>query len=200
MTVRGEQHNGNIWILNKECYLDKDRSILDPSDSPFYRLSDHISNPAIAPAGSILVVKFPLKTIILHDLILTIFPVMEHNAISSLFLLRASAMSFHYRTILETNTWATITEQFKVWTVLWQWPMAQAAKAKPLLFFQNFHFLEAKKTSLFKGDQRKLRINFARQTVPIGLDDPQSVRNISELLINWPLWRCKKREHKKRFQ
>ena len=114
MTVRGEQHNGNIWILNKECYLDKDRPILDPSDSPFYRLSDHISNPAIAPAGSILVVKFPLKTIILHDLILTIFPVKEHNAISSLFLLGASAKSFHYRTILETNTWATITEQFKV--------------------------------------------------------------------------------------
>ena len=41
--------------------------------------------------------------------------------------------------------------------------MAQTAKAKPLLFFQNFHFLEAKKkTFLFKGDQRKLRINFGK--------------------------------------
>ena len=53
--------NGNIWILNKECYLDEDGSILDPSDSPFYWLSDHISNPAISPAGSSLVVKFPLR-------------------------------------------------------------------------------------------------------------------------------------------
>ena len=59
MTVLGEQPNGNIWILNKECYLDEDGSILDPSDSPFYWLSDHISNPAISPAGSSLVVKFP---------------------------------------------------------------------------------------------------------------------------------------------
>ena len=57
MTVLGEQPNGNIWILNKECYLDEDGSILDPSDSPFYWLSDHVSNPAIVPAGSSLVVK-----------------------------------------------------------------------------------------------------------------------------------------------
>ena len=34
-TVLGEQPNGNIWILNKECYLDKHGSILDPSDYPF---------------------------------------------------------------------------------------------------------------------------------------------------------------------
>ena len=160
MTVLGEQPNGNIWILNKECYLDKHGSILDPSDYPFYWLSDHISNPAIAPAGSSLVVKFPLKTTILHDLILTIFPVMEHNAISSLFLLEASAMSFHYRTILKTNTWATATEQFTARTVLWQWPIAQAAKAKPLLFFQNFHFLEAKRIISTQGGPKKASYQF----------------------------------------
>ena len=150
MTVLGEQPNVNIWILNKECYLNEDGSILHPSDSPFYLLSDHISNPAISLAGSSLVVKFPLQTTILYDLILTIFPVMEHNAVSSLFLLGASGMSFYYRTILETNTWATVTEEFK------------RQRQNHCSSFRTLTFWRPKKNFLFKGDQRKLRINFSK--------------------------------------
>ena len=64
-----------------------------------------------------------------------------------------------------------ITVRFskQTWTVLWQWPMAQVAQAKPLLFFRHFHFLEAKRIISTQGGR---------------LDDPQSVKNISELLID----------------
>ena len=173
-TVLGEQPNGNIWILNKECYLDEDGSILDPSDSPFYWLSDQISNPAIAPAGSSLVVKFPLKTTILHDMILTIFPVMEHNAISSLFLLGASAMSFHYRTILETNLNCPVTVAH-----------GPSGTGKTTALLSALSLFGGQKNNFYSRRTKESFVSIlARQTVPIGLDDPQSVKNISELLID----------------
>ena len=158
MTVLAEQPNGNICILNKECYLDKDGSILDPSDSPFYWLSDHISNPAIAPAWNSLVVKFPLKTTVLHGLILTIFPVMEHNAISSLFLLGASAMSFHYRTILETNTWATVTG---LTVTVAHGP---SGKNKTTALLSELSLFGGQKNPVYSRGtmQRKLHINFGK--------------------------------------
>ena len=155
MTVLGEQPKGNIWIL-KGVLLGWGWVHIRSKWLSVLLILRSIAPARIKqPCG-----KVPLKTTILHDLIWTIFPVMEHNAISSLFLLEASAMSFHYRTILKTNTWATATEQFRARTVLWQWPIAQAAKAKPLLFFQNFHFLEAKKNLSIQGGPKKASYQF----------------------------------------
>ena len=77
--------------------------------------------------------------------------------------------------------------------------MAQAAKAKPLLFFQNFHFLEAKKKPFYsRGTKESFVSILARQTVPIGSDDPQSVKNISELLKIIDLFRGAKNTSVKR--
>ena len=182
-TVLGEQPNGNIWILNKECYLDEDGSILDPSDSPFYWLSDHISNPAISPAGSSLVVKFPLKTTILHDLISTIFPVMEHNVISPLFRLGASRMSFHYRTILETHgPLSQSSSRLELFCDSGPWPKRQ--RQNHCSSFRTFTFWRPKIFFYSRGTKESFVSILARQTVPIGLDDPQSMKNISELLVN----------------
>ena len=77
--------------------------------------------------------------------------------------------------------------------------MAQTAKAKPLLFVQNFHFLEAKKKPFYsRGTKESFVSILAWQTVPIGLDDPQSVKNISELLKIIDLFRGAKNTSVKR--
>ena len=63
--------------------------------------------------------------------------------------------------------------------------------------FRTFTFLtfEGQKNNFYsRGTKESFVSILARQTVPIGLDDPQSVKNISELLINWPLLRGKKHE------
>ena len=66
--------------------------------------------------------------------------------------------------------------------------------------FRTFTFWRPKKPFYSRGTKESFLSILARQTVPIGLDDPQSVKNISELLINWPFPRCKKHKHKKRCQ
>ena len=69
--------------------------------------------------------------------------------------------------------------------------------------FRTFTFLtfEGQKNNFYsRGTKESFVSILARQTVPIGLDDPQSVKNISEVLINLPLPRCKKHKREKRCQ
>ena len=105
-------------------------------------------------------------------------------------------MSFHYLTILETNRWATVTEQFKAWTVLWHGPNG---KGKTTALLSELSLFGGQKKPFYsRGTKESFVSILARQTVPIGLDDPQSVKNISELLKIIDLFRGAKNTSVKR--
>ena len=101
---------------------------------------------------------------------------MEHNTISSLFLLGASAMSFHYCTILERNLNCP-----RPVTVA----HGPSGTGKTTALPSALSLFGGQKNNFYsRGTKESLVSILARQTVPIGLDDPQSVKNISDLLID----------------
>ena len=193
MTVLGEQPKGNIWILNKECYLDEDGSILDPSDSPFYWLSDHVSNPAIVPAGSSLVVKLmflsgPYFLWCNKRYQLFVLAGSKCDVVSLPYDTRNKQMGHCHRTVQSLNCSVTVAH-------------GQDGKGKTTALLSELSLFGGQKKPFYsRGTKESFVSILARQTVPIGLDDPQSLKNISELLINWPLRRCKNHKHKKRCQ
>ena len=99
-------------------------------------------------------------------------------------------MSFHYRTILETNLNCPVTGAH-----------GPSSKGKTTALLSELSLFGGQKNNFYsRGTKESFVSILARQTVPIGLDDPQSVKNISEVLINLPLRRCKKHKREKRCQ
>ena len=85
-------------------------------------------------------------------------------------------MSFHYRTILETNFNCPVTVAHG--------PSGTGKTTALLSALSLFGGQKNKNNFYSRGTKESFVSILARQTVPIGLDDPQSVKKISELLID----------------
>ena len=67
-----------------------------------------------------------------------------------------------------------------------------SSKGKNSALLSELSLFGGPKKSFYSRGTKESFVSFlARLTVPISLDDSQSVKSISELLINWPLRRCK---------
>ncbi|CAB3977626.1 Hypothetical predicted protein [Paramuricea clavata] len=173
-TIIGKQPGDNIWILIEGTFINEVGELLKPEDTNYIWLSSIYSHSTIAALHSRCEVATPLTPMALEPLILKLFPLLEHNAFSAILMLDAGAMSWHYLTILENNKNCPVAVAY-----------GPSGTGKTTGLFAALSIIGAHEPNFYSRGTKESYISIlSKQTVPIGLDDPQSSKNVSELLID----------------
>jgi hypothetical protein len=102
------------------------------------------------------------------------FKAWEHHSFTAILMLGAGAMSLHYLTILENNKNCPVAVAY-----------GPSGTAKTTGLFAALSIIGAHEHNFYSRGTKESYVSIlSKQTVPIGLDDPQSSKNVSELLMD----------------
>ena len=163
------------WVLLKYTHTHGNTGSLIPAESsPYVWLSHLCQGRGIATNGDAVCIPHPLSTDGLLPLIEAITVITKHNSAAALMVLGSACMALHYKTIIEVN--GECPAPFICGNV---------GTGKSLALRAALSLLGCHKSRFYsRGTREKYAPLLGKSTFPLGIDDPQKVDTIGELMVD----------------
>ena len=170
----GRQADGT-WVLSEEVHLDDNGEIIPGEMSSFVWIGHLYQSVGIADCNERCTIQLPLTTRPLTKIVQLLECLLRHNFLPCLMTFGASVLVFHYKALIDRLRYCPVPLIYSL----------ASGTGKTTALRCSMALFGADKCNFFsKVTIQKVLQLCSKGTLPIAIDDPDSVKDVNRLIID----------------